>query len=44
VAHVTVVASHPDGRRIERAVPSAVSDAVLRTLLAEGWRVEELRR
>ena len=44
VAHVTVVASHPDGRRIERAVPAAAGDAVLRALLAEGWRVEELHR
>ena len=38
---VTVVATHPDGRRIERAV--ADSDALLRELLAAGWHIESVR-
>jgi heme exporter protein A len=43
-ARVIVRASHPDGRRFERAVAGHESDALLRALLAEGWHVEEVRR
>jgi ABC-type nitrate/sulfonate/bicarbonate transport system ATPase subunit len=38
----TVVASHPDGRRLERDVTD--SDDLLRELLAGGWHIEEVRR
>jgi ABC-type multidrug transport system ATPase subunit len=41
---LTVRAVHPDGRRLERTVAAGGSDALLRTLLADGWHVEELRR
>jgi ABC-type multidrug transport system ATPase subunit len=43
-ATITVRAVHPDGRRFERAVVEARSDALLRALLAEGWHVLEVRR
>ena len=36
-------ASHPDGRRLERAVAVDEVDAVLRDLLDGGWHIEELR-
>jgi ABC-type multidrug transport system ATPase subunit len=42
-ATLTVRAVHPDGRRFERAVPEAASDALLQALLAEGWHVVEVR-
>jgi heme exporter protein A len=43
-AALTVRAVHPDGRRLERTVAEAESDAILRALLAAGWHVEEVRR
>ena len=36
-------ASHPDGRRLERAVAVDEVDAVLRDLLDGGWHIEEVR-
>ena len=41
---LTVCAVHPDGRRIEQAVPEGDADDLLRALLARGWHVEEVRR
>ena len=43
-AHLSVVASHPDGRRLERHVPQDAGDDLLRELLADGWHIEEARR
>jgi ABC-type multidrug transport system ATPase subunit len=37
-------ASHPDGRRLQRAVAEDAVDAVLRALLDDGWHIEEVRR
>jgi heme exporter protein A len=39
-----VRASHPDGRRLERAVAEHAADALLRALLDDGWHVEEVAR
>ena len=39
---VRVRAVHPDGRRLDRSVAGVASDDLLRTLLAEGWHIEEL--
>jgi ABC-type sulfate/molybdate transport systems ATPase subunit len=42
LASVAVLATHPDGRRIEeRLAPDAV-DARLLTLLREGWHIERV--
>jgi ABC-2 type transport system ATP-binding protein len=40
---VTVLATHPDGRRVERAVPEDGVDRLLRELLDDGWNVREVR-
>jgi ABC-type multidrug transport system ATPase subunit len=42
-ATVLVCASHPDGRRVERRTRQELSDDVLKSLLADGWHVEEVR-
>ena len=42
-ATVAVVASHPDGRRLERRVAAGESDALLGELLRDGWHVEAVR-
>ena len=39
-----VRATHPDGRRLARAVGEAAVDDLLRELLDGGWHVEEVRR
>jgi ABC-type multidrug transport system ATPase subunit len=41
---LTVRASRPDGRRVERTVDEDRADDLLRGLLAGGWHVEEVRR
>jgi ABC-type multidrug transport system ATPase subunit len=41
---VTVTASHPDGRRLERTVAEGAGDDLLRELLAGGWHIEAVRR
>jgi ABC-2 type transport system ATP-binding protein len=39
-----IVASHRDGRRLERTVADDAGDDLLRELLADGWHIEEVRR
>jgi ABC-2 type transport system ATP-binding protein len=40
---VGVVAERADGRRLDRAVPAADVDELLRSLLSDGWHVVEVR-
>lgn len=40
---VEVLAEHVDGRRLDRAVPAAAVDELLRSLLSAGWHVVEVR-
>jgi hypothetical protein len=40
---VSVRATHPDGRRLERDVASDAVDELLRELLDAGWHVREVR-
>jgi ABC-type multidrug transport system ATPase subunit len=44
IARLTVSASHPDGRRLERTVGEDESDALLHALLRDGWHVERVER
>lgn len=43
-AVVTVLATHTDGRRIERRASAQESDRMLSDLLAAGWHIEAVRR
>jgi ABC-type multidrug transport system ATPase subunit len=44
IARLTIAASHPDGRRLERTAGEDESDALLEALLREGWHVERVER
>lgn len=40
---LTIIATHPDGRRLERVVQGHAGDELLRDLLRDGWHVEQVR-
>jgi heme exporter protein A len=44
IARLTIAASHPDGRLLERTVGEDESDALLHSLLRDGWHVERVER